>query len=474
MPTWFKYTLLSLVLLLTVSACAGNEEPTQEPPTAELAVVVFATEDPNATPIPVDTPTVAPTTPAPTVSVPTPTSSAQAGMGVAAQTTADPAIRTIAEFETYVQNRPDDINPLTGLKVDDPALLQRRPLMVRVGNDPEARPQVALNDADMVYEEITEWWVTRYTAIFLGSDPEMIAPVRSARLINLPLTPQYQGALASSGGSDGVRWELSQTDIVNLDELFVPSPYFYRENAGWQTRLAFDATVARDYLAEEGLEADVNLRGFLFAEQLDEAALGQPAGVINDAAEVYIPYPQATSKATWQYDPASGKYLRLTMGEPHMSLNHGQIAADNVIIYFADHQQTDIVEDSRGSTSIRMAINGRGAAWLLRDGKILKGNWETDGTETPLFVFDDGTSMPLKPGNTWVLVVPLEFFITVDGVEYSSLPGGEPDGATEPTTGQAEESAPAVATEAAPTPAVEPSPTSTPIGARSQATPGSQ
>ncbi len=462
MPTWFKYTLPSLFLLLAVSACGSNPEPTTEPPTAELAVVVFATEDPNATAIPVDTPTPTASPTLPPADTPTP--QAQAGMGVAAPPTAGPAIRTMAEFETYVNGRPDDINPLTGQKVADPALLKRRPLMVRVGNDPEARPQVALNSADMVYEEITEWWVTRYTAIFLGSDPEMIAPVRSARLINLLLTPQYQGALASSGGSDGVRWELSQTDIVNLDELFVPSPYFYRENAGWQTRLAFDATVARDYLAEEGLEADVNLRGFLFSDTLEEAALGQPTGVITTATEVYIPFPQATSKATWQYDAASGKYLRLTMGEPHMSLNDGQIAADNVIIYFADHQQTDILEDSRGSTSIRMAINGRGAAWLLRDGKILKGNWQTDGTETPLFLFDDGTPMPLKPGNTWVQVVPLEFFITVDGTEYSSLPGG-----TAETEAEAAEAA-----TAEPTATAQPSPSATPIGARPQATPDSQ
>ena len=471
MPTRLSYSPLIILVLLLVSACSSNADPVEEPPTAAPAVVVFATEDPNATPIPIDTPTPAASTPAPTVSVPhTPTPRSQSGMGVSASPGDSTAIRTLAEFEAYVENRPADINPLTGLPVDDPALLDRRPLMVRVGNDPEARPQVALNTADMVYEEITEWWVTRYTAIFLSSDPQMIAPVRSARLISLPLTQQYQGALASSGGSDGVRWELSQTDIVNLDELFVPSPYFYRENEGWQTRLAFDATVARDYLAEEELETDVNLRGFLFADKIDEAALGQPPGVISPAQEVYIPFPQATSKATWQFDAAAGKYLRLTMGEPHMSLNNGQIAADNVIIYFADHQQTDIVEDSRGSTSIRMAINGRGAAWLLRDGKILKGNWETDGTETPLFVFDDGTPMPLKPGNTWVQVVPLEFFITVDGSEYSSLPEALP--AEGQTPGEsAAETTPVDPTATTPP---EASPTSTPIGARPASTPGSQ
>ncbi|MBC7260489.1 MAG: DUF3048 domain-containing protein, partial [Chloroflexi bacterium] len=31
-------------------------------------------------------------------------------------------------------------NPLTGEMVQDPAVLQRRPLLVRIGNDPEVRP----------------------------------------------------------------------------------------------------------------------------------------------------------------------------------------------------------------------------------------------------------------------------------------------------------------------------------------------
>jgi hypothetical protein len=436
------------MILLSVMACAGNdEEAEEEPPTPELAVVVFATENPDA-PDPVD-PVPSPTAKPPT---PSPTPAATVGMGVAAPSaTATP----VTDFDTYTASRPSDINPLTGLPVDDPTLLQRRPLMVRVGNDSAARPQVGLNEADMVYEEIAEWWVTRFTAIFLSKDPPMIAPIRSARLINTQLTSQFQGALGSSGGSDGVRWELSQIDIANLDEYFVPRPYFYRENEGWQTRLAFDATVARDYLAEEGLEQDPKLRGFLFTEQIEEETL--PAGVVSDALDVIIPFPKSTSEATWRFDPASGKYLRYTIGEPHTDANGDQLSAANVIIYFADHQATDIVEDSNGATSIRIMMNGRRAAWLLRDGKILKGNWETDGYQTPLFVFDDGTPMPLKPGNTWVQVVPLEYFITVDGTEYSSLPGIEaPDSSLQPTVG------------------VTALPTLTPIGARPETTPESQ
>jgi hypothetical protein len=267
MPNWFKHIPLYVMLILLATACSGGDEetPQEEPPTPELAVVVFETPDanaPTATPLFTATATPAPTTAPQSTTIPTP--AATAGMGVVQAAAATPVVN----LDAYAADRPADINPLTGLKVDDPTMLERRPLMVRVGNDPVARPQVGLNQADMVYEEITEWWVTRFTAIYLSEDPTMIAPVRSARLINTQLVPQYSGALGNSGGSDGVRWELSQTDLVNMDEFFVPQPYFYRENEGWQTRLAFDATVARDYLTDEELEEAPTCEGLFSATRL--------------------------------------------------------------------------------------------------------------------------------------------------------------------------------------------------------------
>lgn len=311
-----------------------------------------------------------------------------------------------------VTNRPANINPLTGLPVNDPALLRRRPLMVRIGNDVGARQsQVGFNSADMVYEEITEWWVTRFTAIFLAETPPAVGPVRSARLINVQLVPQYQGALAHSGGSDPVRWEISQAPIANLDEFYNPAPYFYRPNQGWQTRLAINTQAARDYMQANGLEAAVSLQGFVFSNTLNT---GEPA------ENIFIPYPRATSFTQWRYDPASGQYLRFVDGATLVDVATGQVTADNVIIYFAEHQETDIVEDSNGATSIRILVNGKGPAWFFRDGKLNKGFWETDGTRTPYFGYPDGRPFPLKPGRTWVEVVPTYFKIGLNTPQEAS------------------------------------------------------
>ena len=440
---WSVTLFLLSFLLLSVVACGSDSTGDATP---ELVVVVFETEEP----------TVAPTKPKNTpTSISSPTTKATV---VSSNAVAEAAASSDAQVEEVSQpaRRPSDENPLTGLKADDPAVLRRRPIMVRVGNDPGARPQVALNEADLVYEEVVEWWVTRFTAIYLSQDPEMIAPIRSARLINLHLTPQYQGALANSGGSDQVRWELSQSDMVNLDEFYSPQPYFYRENEGWQTRLAFNAAVAREYMANNDLEADVKLRGFTFSPKIDLKDFPQEA--VGEAEVVIVPYPRQTSQTTWEYDPISGKYLRFTSGEPMMDFAGNQITASNVIIYFTEHQETDIVEDSNGATSIRIVATGFGTAWIGRDGKILKGNWETNGRETPKFFFNDGQPIPLKPGNSWVEVVPLEYLIEIDGVNHARIGGPVTD---ESETGELSDE-PATAT---------PTATSTPIGFRATRTP---
>jgi hypothetical protein len=390
---WMIGLLVLLMLTLVVTGCGSRARrsgaapidftPTSEPQVVSFATAALATPTPLSALIP---PTVLPVTPTHT---PIPV-------------TATPTVTPAPTFPL----RPENENPLTGLLVDDPAVLRRRPVHVRVGNDPGARPQVGLNEADLVYEEVVEWWVTRFTAVFLSRAPEMVAPIRSARLINTQLTQQFDAALINSGGSDGVRWELSQLPIVNLDEYFWPQPYFYRENQGWQTRLAVNLVSAYRLMEREEMSAAVPLRGFVFS---DEPMGGDPVQTIS------IPYPKQTSRTEWRYDPGSGRYLRWVSGEPLVDFaDNQQISAANVVIYYAEHMPTEIVEDSNGATSIRIIVNGEGRARICRDGVVIEGLWRTDGTQTPEFVFPNGQPIPLKHGNSWIEVVPNDYEVLVE------------------------------------------------------------
>src|SRR5207237_8366910 len=89
-------------------------------------------------------------------------------------------------------NFPAGVNPLTGLPVDDPAVLQRRPLAVKISNAPVlVRPQAGIGDADLVFEHLTEGRLTRFTAVFWTHTPPRVGSIRSARLIDLEIATIY-------------------------------------------------------------------------------------------------------------------------------------------------------------------------------------------------------------------------------------------------------------------------------------------
>jgi len=74
-------------------------------------------------------------------------------------------------------NFPADVDPLTGQKVTNPALLQRRPMVIKVQNLPRTgRPQWGLSLADIVFEYYTEEGTTRFAAVFYGNDASMVGP----------------------------------------------------------------------------------------------------------------------------------------------------------------------------------------------------------------------------------------------------------------------------------------------------------
>ena len=289
------------------------------------------------------------------------------------------------------------INPLTGLATGREALTHR-PILARIGNDQVARPQAGLSQADVVYEDIMEGWaVTRLTAVFLSQSPPMIRPIRSARLVSIELTPQFQGALAHSGASDEIRFRISQSPFIDLDEFYNMEPYSYGDG-DWRTRLYTTGPALRSYLAAKGWDEPVAITGWAFADTPPEGA---------PASQIYFPYPRV-SDVTWHYDDSIGLYRRWVHGLAHTDANNGQqITAANVVALYTVHAKTDIVEDSLGSTAIDIRLMGEGPIKVFRDGLMLEGVWRRGDTfQLTRFYFPDGREIPLKPGVTWVQLVP--------------------------------------------------------------------
>lgn len=300
---------------------------------------------------------------------------------------------------------PGNVNPLTGRAITDAALQSRRPLVVKISNSPPlVRPQAGIGAADVVFEHYVEGGLTRFSAVFYSQAPQRVGSIRSARLIDLELVPLFDALFAYSGTSEGVGARLSSTAFYPRTYLGVayPAPYYYRdESIAAPHNLFVNVAALYDLAAQEGYAQPSAFGGFTF---------GAPPPVSNGAATALEVRYRATT-AGWLYDAARGAYLRYSDGQPHTDANTGaQVAADNVLILYASHRETDIVESVWQdviSWSLEIALWGEGEAVLVRDGQQYAARWSRAQDEAALrLTTPDGALLALKSGVTWVQVFP--------------------------------------------------------------------
>ena len=324
---------------------------------------------------------------------------------------------------------PDMINPLTGLIVTDPAILLRRPIIVKISNAPPlVRPQAGIGSADLVFEHYAEGGLTRFSAVFYGQTPTRVGSIRSARLIDYDLVSMLGGILVFSGASIGVEkviygWEATEARIegsalvpplVPLPPsefaeraymgVFYGAPYYWRDETIPVPHNMFASPQAIwDLASQDGFEQPVNLDGLAFHPD-------PPSNSIGTASLIDIRY--RATRVQWTYDAEIGLYRRFADGQGHFDGNTlEQVTAANVIVLYADHFETDLVESQFNdsvSYSIQMTLQGTGNATLFREGQQYDGQWTRAGLfERFTFLTNEGDLLYLRPGNTWIQVVQL-------------------------------------------------------------------
>jgi len=373
-----------------------------------------STPTPTKTPRSPDTPTPVPTatwTPLPPSPTPPPTPTP------IGQNLSTPTPRVPPTLAAAPPTFPPDVCPLTGLKVDDPAVLDRPPLAIKVSNSPAlVRPQHGLSLADVVFEHITEGNHPRLTALYLSHDAERVGSVRSGRQIDLEIPAMFQAIFACSGFSPGNIPLFQEADFA--DRLFVRdppwnnwSPFEVIPEEGkpeWHslytdTPSLWEATASRDITGRR------NIVGWAFLEE-------PPAGG-TPADEITVVYVRNVVDAEYRYDPEQGLYLRSVLGEPHTeALTGEQLTTANVIVLQANHVETDILEDQfdGGHYSVQIQLWGQGPGTIFRDGRAYSITWSRPEREDLIRFLDaEERIFPLKPGNTWIELVPLGYPVEV-------------------------------------------------------------
>jgi hypothetical protein len=327
---------------------------------------------------------------------------------------------------------PEDINPLTGLAVEDLAVLERRPMVVKISNAPPlVRPQAGIGEADIIFEHYTEGGLTRLSAVFYGQTPEKVGSIRSARLIDHEIVPMFDGILAFSGGSIGVEKYIFGSEAVNefysfiegIEDVFPgapqpPSeyaeraykgvlygwPYYWRDEEIPVPHNMFTSPAALwELAAAQGHDQRPHLYGLAFHPDPPPASSGP-------ATDIDLRY--RATRIRWLYDEDTGLYRRYADGLGHYDANtQQQVTAANIIVMYAEHTNTHVIEsqwEGNISWSVQIAVWGEGDAILLRDGQRYDARWVRTIREHIIALqTTDGEILYLKPGNTWFQIVRL-------------------------------------------------------------------
>jgi hypothetical protein len=136
--------------------------------------------------------------------------------------------------------------------------------------------------------------------------------------------------------------------------------------------------------------------GFVFAEEV-------PAGGLN-ATKASMAWGYAS--AGFVYDKKDDEYVVSLNGRPARAeeWSGGQRAA-TVVIQYVKQTKSQFWDKGGGNTPHADTI-GKGTAMVLRDGRVWKTTWFRPNAKSgTTFTLADGTLMPFKPGQLWVVLL---------------------------------------------------------------------
>lgn len=311
----------------------------------------------------------------------------------------------VANSERVVPRPPEPVRwPLSGLPATDASQISRRPLSIKIENSALARPQTGVGSADVVYETITEGGETRFNCIYQSVLPKSAGPVRSARLSDLWIVPQYHALFVFSGASSTVNGSVKAAGLPNLSEdAGVTFPY---------TRITSRRAPHNLYVNPGKAYVEAAKRGMAVTEEVPRLQFGALSKAATPTiSSVVVPF-STVDRITWTYDQQKKSYLRQNNSKKHVDAGTGkQLSARNVVVMWAKY--TPRSRDKVGSTTYDITLGGTGRVSVFHDGQRFDGTWTADRTAPPKFKSADGTPIKLAPGNTWFQVIPLNVSITM-------------------------------------------------------------
>ena len=296
---------------------------------------------------------------------------------------------------------------------------------IQIPNGTDARPQVGLHDAKIVYEAIAEGGITRFAALYRNSDSDVIGPVRSLRMYYLEWDLPYDCTIVHAGG---VKAAVQRAEkYAHLSE---SATYMWRDYSAYYAPNNLFTSPAL-------LEKFNNSKGYTTSspktfprmtpkesEAEREEIKGDTEAKYTAANSIYVHITTAQNyNVKYTYDADTNSYLRAYEGKSgkHMSYtckNTGksgnkikpqkdcgaatQLAPKVVVVM-------KVPEELNSDNHYReeIATTGSGDAWIFQNGIAIEATWSRKNDEAGLEFKDrkTGNEIKLAPGQTWITAV---------------------------------------------------------------------
>ena len=307
-----------------------------------------------------------------------------------AATSATVTSTTVAPTTTTTVAPGPPVQPLTGLPLTDPAIMNRPALVIKIDNSPAkgVRPHVGINQADVVFEIQAEG-ISRYAAVFHSTVPDVVGPVRSGRTGDVDVVSQLSKPLYKCSGGNKYTIGLLQSS-PNLTFLCGQDPgNTFRDSRGTRgvqvEHTLFTRPAALWALAPPGQGAPAPI--FHFRGPADVVS-GQPVSSVSMSF--------MATHVRWAWNPTLNGFVRTLDGTPHVDSTGRQVAAANVVVLFTTYVKN-------GNTGSPEAVSvGTGDAWVLTAGQIVTASWTRAQATDPYTITANGAPVGLTPGQTWV------------------------------------------------------------------------
>ncbi len=346
------------------------------------------------TPIATDKPSI--TEPASDSSTPTP----------AIDVTAVPDPGSVTENADNHEN--EVISRLTGLYI--PAeYADQRPYAVMINNIIHAYPQSGLSDADILYEALVEYGITRFLAIYdasksLSANTERIGSVRSARHYFVSFSNQYDAIFVHFGETSYAANQIKKQNVDDIEGMnggALGSAFIRDKSIEAPHNVFFSLSELQALVADTSRRTTIakdNDPGYVFnsTDTIPEAADALSANKVT----IGFSY---TATPYFVYDKTSASYTRYAFDELHVDANTGEpLTFKNLLIQFVKEWD----KDDNGYQTMSLA-DASGTGYYVSDGKAISITWEKkESTQFMRYYDGEGNELSMNPGKTYIAVVP--------------------------------------------------------------------